>query len=74
MNTFKENMTESTAKKIRRKRLVILPDGVEPKKNKSKRWKKLVIISNDDKEDNKIKEMHEEIKKRIKSWLNYHCV
>ena len=59
-------MTESTAKKIRRKRLVILPDGVEPKKNKSRRRKKLVIISNDDKEDNKIKEMHEEINKKNK--------
>ena len=59
-------MTESKAKKIRRKILVIVPDSVEPKKNKSKRRKKLVIIFNDDNEDNKIKEMHEEINKKRK--------
>ncbi len=59
-------MTESKAKKIRHKKLVIVPDGIEPKKNKSKRRKKLVIIFNDDNEDNKIKEMCEEINKKRK--------
>jgi hypothetical protein len=59
-------MTDSRAKKILRKRLVIVPNRTEPKKNKSKRRKKLVIISNDDKEDNKIKEMQEEINKKKK--------
>ena len=66
MKTFKENMTVSTSKKIRRKKMVIIPEVVKPKKHKSKRCKKLVIISNDDKEDNKIKEMHKEINKKKK--------
>ena len=59
-------MTESMSRKIRHKRLVIVPEGVKPKKHKSKRRKKLVIISNEDKEDNKIKEMYEEINKKRK--------
>ena len=59
-------MTESMSKKIRRKKLVIIPELVKLKKNKSKRLKKLVIISNEDKENNKIKEMHEEINKKKK--------
>jgi hypothetical protein len=59
-------MPESTAKKILHKRLVIVPDGVEPKKNKSKMHKKVVIISKDDNEDNKIKEMYDEINKKKK--------